>query len=47
MDVPATLDTSAWYFGNMMLPVAIVAALAVWAAWTASAGRLVRATVFE
>ena len=47
MDVPATLDTCLWYFGNMMLPVAIVVALAAWAGWTATAGRLLRAPVFQ
>ena len=38
-DIPATLDTSAWYFGNMMLLVAMVAGLAAWAFTTATAGR--------
>jgi hypothetical protein len=31
MNVPATLDTSAWYFGNMLLLVIIPVALASWA----------------
>ncbi len=47
LDVPATLDTSVWYFGNMMLPVAIVVAIAAWGAYTVTAGRLVRTTSFE
>jgi serine/threonine-protein kinase len=47
MDVPAIADASAWYFGNMMLLVAIVLALTGWAAYTATAGRLVRADAFN
>jgi serine/threonine-protein kinase len=47
IDIPATLDTSAWYFGNMMLLVAIVIGLAAWAAYTATAGRLMKANAFE
>ena len=39
-DVWVTLDTSAWYFGNTMLLVAIVVALAVWGFYTSSAGRV-------
>jgi serine/threonine-protein kinase len=31
MDVPATLDSSAWFFGNMLLLMAIAAGLAAWA----------------
>ena len=31
MDVPATLDSSAWFFGNMLLLMAIAAGLAGWA----------------
>jgi hypothetical protein len=46
MDVPVTLDTSAWYFGNMILLVALVVALTAWAAYTATAGRLVRVGSF-
>jgi hypothetical protein len=30
MNVPATLDTSAWYFGNMMLLIVITVALTTW-----------------
>ena len=39
-DMPMTLDTSAWYFGNMMLIAAIPVALATWALYTSLAGRL-------
>jgi serine/threonine-protein kinase len=46
MDVPATLDTSVWYFGNMILLVGIVITLAAWAAYTSTAGRLMRADAF-
>jgi hypothetical protein len=35
-DVTATLDSSAWFFGNAMLPVAIVLGLTVWSFYTAS-----------
>ncbi len=31
MDVPATLDSSAWFFGNMLLLMAIAVGLAAWA----------------
>jgi len=31
INLPATLDTSTWYFGNMLLLVAIAVALASWA----------------
>ena len=31
---PATVDTSAWYFGNMMLLVAITVGLTAWALYT-------------
>jgi protein kinase-like protein len=37
MDLPVTLDTSAWYFGNMMLLVAIVVGLTSWAVYTSVA----------
>ena len=30
LKVPATLDSSAWYFGNMLTVVAVVVALASW-----------------
>ena len=29
--LPATLDSSAWYFGNMLTIVAVAVALASWA----------------
>ena len=45
--LPPIADASAWYFGNMMLLVAIVVALTGWAAYTATAGRLVRADAFN
>jgi hypothetical protein len=34
-----TRDSSAWYFGNSLFLLAIVAALAVWAFYTATGGR--------
>jgi hypothetical protein len=34
INLPATLDTSAWYFGNMILLVAITVGLAAWALYT-------------
>ena len=37
--VPATLDTSAWYFGNMLLVLAIAAAIPAWGLHTSLAGR--------
>jgi serine/threonine-protein kinase len=40
MDVPATLDTSAWYFGSMVLLMATVVGLAGWGLHTAITGRL-------
>lgn len=41
-DIPATFDTSSWYFANMVLLGAIVVTLAVWAAYTSTGGRLVK-----
>jgi hypothetical protein len=38
-DVVLTLDSSAWYFGNTVLLVAVVAALAAWAFYTSTGGR--------
>jgi serine/threonine-protein kinase len=35
LDVPASRDVSAWYFGTMLLPVLIVAGIASWALYTA------------
>ena len=37
MDVPATLDSSAWFFGNMLLLMAIAVGLAGWALSTSVA----------
>jgi serine/threonine-protein kinase len=41
-DIPVTVDTSAWFFGNMVLLIAIAAALAVWGFYTSMprAGRV-------
>jgi hypothetical protein len=39
-DVPATLDPSAWYFGNTMLLIAIVVGLALWSFYTSVGGRM-------
>ena len=35
LKLPATLDSSAWYFGNMLTIVAIAVALASWGLYTA------------
>lgn len=40
MNVPATLDASAWFFGSMLLLLIIPAAMASWAFYTSVAGRL-------
>ena len=37
MDVPATLDSSAWFFGNMLLLMVIAVGLAAWALYTSVA----------
>jgi hypothetical protein len=39
-DVLVTLDTSAWYFGNAILLVVVVVALAVWGFYTSIGGRM-------
>jgi hypothetical protein len=41
-DVPATLDASAWYFGNVVLLVTIVVGLALWGFYTSVGGRIWR-----
>ena len=38
-DVVLTLDSSAWYFGNTVFILAVVAALAVWSLYTATGRR--------
>ncbi len=38
--IPATLDTSAWYFGNTVLLLAIVVGLLAWGFYTSLAGKL-------
>jgi protein kinase-like protein len=40
VNAPATLDLSAWYFGNMLLLIAIVLGLTSWGLYTSVAGRL-------
>jgi serine/threonine-protein kinase len=40
MSVPATLDTSAWYFGHTLVLVAVAAGLATWALYASLGGRL-------
>jgi hypothetical protein len=40
MNAPVTMDTSAWYFGNMLLLIAIAVGLASWGFYTSVAGRL-------
>ena len=34
MKLPATLDSSAWYFGNMLTVLAVAVALASWGLYT-------------
>jgi hypothetical protein len=38
-DVVLTLDSSAWYFGNTVFVLAVIAALAAWALYTATGRR--------
>ncbi len=40
MNITATLDASAWYFGNMLLLIAVVVGLAAWGFYTSLGGRL-------
>jgi serine/threonine-protein kinase len=40
LDPPVTLDASAWYFGNMLLLLAIVVGLTVWSFYTSLGGRV-------
>ena len=40
MDIAATADASAWYFGNLLLLFGIVLGLAAWGFYTALGGRL-------
>ena len=40
MNAPATVDMSAWYFGHMLLLIAIALGLASWGFYTSVAGRL-------
>ena len=40
MNIPATLDTSAWYFGNMLVLVGLVVGLTLWGFYTSVGGRL-------
>lgn len=40
MNIPATLDTSVWYFGNMLLLVGLVVGLTLWGFYTSLNGRL-------
>ena len=45
LKVPTTVDSSAWYFGNMLLLFAIPLGLASWALYTCRQGRSVRRSV--
>jgi len=48
LNVPVTLDFSAWYAGSTLLPLMIVAALAVWGFYNALAGqKLWKAELFS
>jgi hypothetical protein len=40
LNIPVTLNTSAWYFTNATLALATVAALAIWSFYTALAGQV-------
>jgi hypothetical protein len=39
LNIPVTLNPSAWYFTNTTLALAAVAALAIWGFYTALAGQ--------
>jgi hypothetical protein len=39
LNIPVTLNPSAWYFTNATLPLAAIAALAIWGFYTALAGQ--------
>ena len=39
LNVPLTLDFSAWYVGNALFPLLSVVALAVWGFYNSLAGR--------
>jgi hypothetical protein len=41
MNAPATLDSSAWYFGNMLLLVGIAVGVAAWGFYTSLSGKLI------
>jgi hypothetical protein len=40
VSLPATLDTSAWFFGNMLLLIAITVGLTGWGFYTSLGGRI-------
>jgi hypothetical protein len=40
LNLPATLDPSAWYFGNTLVLIGIAAGLATWGLYVSLAGRL-------
>ncbi len=42
MNAPATIDSSAWYFGNMLLLIVITVGLASWGFYTSAGGRLLK-----
>ena len=46
LNVPATSDFSAWYFGQTILLTAIVVALAAWGYYTSVSGRMWKADAF-
>jgi hypothetical protein len=39
LNIPVTLNPSAWYFTNATLALATIAALAIWGFYTALAGQ--------
>jgi hypothetical protein len=39
-NAPATLDSSAWYFGNMLLLIGIAVGVAAWGFSTSLSGRI-------
>jgi hypothetical protein len=47
MSLPTTFDLSAWYFGNMVLLLALVIALAAWGFYTSLGGRVWNDSLIE
>jgi len=47
LSLPPSLDTSAWYFGNILVFVAIVVVCGTWALYTSLGGKLWNADFIE